>query len=95
MVVSKEDVKHIAKLSRLEFSEDEENKFLKSFNGILEHVQKIKSIDTEGVEPCSNVFTLNNVMRSDTAKESYPPEKLLENAPSKEDTAYLVPKVVE
>lgn len=95
MAVSKEDVKYIAKLSRLKFTDAEEDNFLKSFNSILNHVQKINSVDTEGVEPCSNVFTLKNVLREDKAEPCYNAEKLLENAPEKEDTAYLVPKVVE
>lgn len=95
MAVSKEDVKYIAKLSRLKFTEDEQDAFLKGFNDVLNHVYKINSIDTEGVEPCSNVFSLNNVLREDVVTPSLSPEILLKNAPSKEDTAYLVPKVVE
>lgn len=95
MALSNEDVKYIAKLSRLEFDEKQQQKFLKSFNEILDHVKKVSSVNTDGIEPCSNVFTLKNVMREDISKDSYDPELLLSNAPSKEDTAYLVPKVVE
>jgi aspartyl-tRNA(Asn)/glutamyl-tRNA(Gln) amidotransferase subunit C len=95
MAIGKEEIRHIAKLSRLSFSESEEEKFIKSFNDILNHVQKINSINTEGVEPCSNVFELKNVMREDKAEKSFDPEILLRNAPEKEETAYLVPRVVE
>ena len=52
-------------------------------------------IDTEGVEPCSNVFTLRNVMREDVVTPSMDNSLLLKNAPCCEDGAYLVPKVVE
>ena len=95
MAVNKDDVKYIAKLSRIKFTEQEEENFLKGFNSILDHVAKINSVNTDGIEPCSNVFSLHNVLREDKAQASYSPEKLLENAPAKEDNAYLVPKVVE
>lgn len=95
MAISKEAVEHIANLSRIVIREEEKESFINSFNGIVEHVKNISKINTDGVEPCCNVFPLKNVLREDEAKPSYPPEKLLENAPEKEDTAYLVPKVVE
>jgi aspartyl-tRNA(Asn)/glutamyl-tRNA(Gln) amidotransferase subunit C len=95
MAISREDVEHIANLSRIRIREEEKDSFIKSFSEVLEHVKNISKISTDGVEPCHNVFPLKNVLREDEAKPSYPPEKLLENAPEKEDTAYLVPKVVE
>lgn len=95
MAISKEDVRHIAKLSRIFIPQEEEENFLKHFNGILNHVNKINNINTDNVQPCCNVFTLKNVMREDEPKQSYSPEELLKNAPSVEDTAYHVPKVVE
>ena len=89
------DVEHIAKLSRLSFSEEEKAAFLEEFNNTLEHVESIFSVDTEGVEPCSNVFSLQNVFREDVPKESMDNELLMRTAPAAEDGAYLVPKTVE
>ncbi len=89
------DVEHIAKLSRLSFSEEEKAAFLEEFNNTLEHVESIFSVDTEGVEPCSNVFSLQNVFREDVPRESMDNELLMRTAPAAEDGAYLVPKTVE
>ena len=95
MGVTKQDVTYIAKLSRLAFNEEETEVFRKEFDGILAHVGKVNRVDTEGVEPCSNVFPLENVLREDEAKPSTDPELLRRSAIEREDTAYLVPKVVE
>lgn len=95
MGVTKQDVDYIAELSRLAFTEEESEGFRREFEGILAYVSKINAVDTEGVEPCSNVFPLENVLREDEAKPSMDPELLMRSAIEREDTAYLVPKVVE
>ncbi|MDD4003174.1 MAG: Asp-tRNA(Asn)/Glu-tRNA(Gln) amidotransferase subunit GatC [Clostridia bacterium] len=95
MAISKEDLRYLAKLSRIKISEEHEDAFINHLNQTLEYVKIIDSIDTDGVSPCVTVFDLKNVLREDIVKPSCPPEKLLENAPFKEDTAYVVPKVVE
>lgn len=95
MAVTKKDVEYIAKLSRLKFTDKEQEEFLISFNQILSHVDLINKINTDNIEPCSNVFALKNVLREDAALPSMDADKLLKNAPTKEDTSYLVPKVVE
>ena len=95
MSITKQEVAHIAKLSRLSFTDAEQEAFIAQFEEILEHVNTMNSVDTEGVEPCSNVFELQNVLRADVVAPSMENEKLLANAPCKEDGAYLVPKVVE
>ena len=95
MGVTKQDVTYIAKLSRLSFSEEETEVFLREFEGILEHVGLVNGVDTAGVEPCSNVFPLENVLREDEAKPSMDAELLMRSAIEREDTAYVVPKVVE
>lgn len=95
MSITKQEVARIAKLSRLSFTEPEQEAFLEQFEQILEHVGCMNRIDTEGVEPCSNVFALRNVMREDVVTPSMDTSLLLKNAPCCEDGAYLVPKVVE
>lgn len=95
MSIQKEDVLHIAKLSRLEFNEKEQETFLSQFNNILGQVDLIAGINTDGVEPTAHVVQKQNVLREDIAKPSMENEKLLQNAPEKEDSAYLVPQVVE
>jgi aspartyl-tRNA(Asn)/glutamyl-tRNA(Gln) amidotransferase subunit C len=95
MAISKEDLRYLAKLSRFKISEEQEDAFIDHLNQTLEYVKIIDSIDTEGAQPSLTVFDLKNVLREDVIKPSYTPEKLLENAPFKLDTAYVVPKVVE
>ena len=95
MSVSKQDVTYIAKLSRLSFDERETEVFRREFEGILAQVSAVNGVDTEGVEPCSNVFPLENVLREDVVAPSTDPELLMRSAIEREDTAYLVPKVVE
>lgn len=95
MAIDKKQVEHIAKLSKLHFSEEEIETFIDEFSVILQHVGKVNSVNTDGVEPCSNVFSINNRFREDEVKPSMPPEQLLKSTPSTEDTYFLVPNVVE
>lgn len=94
-MITSEDVDAIAKLSRLSFTEQEKEIFLEEFRGIVAHVSKVNAVDTTSVEPCSNVFSLCNVMRKDEVCPSMDRDELLANAPEKEDGAYLVPRTVE
>ena len=94
MSVSKADVENIAKLARLEVSEEEKEKFVGQVNQILEYVGKLNEINTDDVEPLSHTLDIKNVFREDKVKESLTQEKALENAPSKTDKFFRVPKVV-
>ncbi len=94
MSVTLKDVEHIAKLSRLEFSENEKEKLVHNMNDILKHIEKLNELDTTNVEPLSHVIELQNVMREDETKQSLPVEEALKNAPSKEESFFKVPKVI-
>ena len=89
------DVEHIAKLSRLSFSEEEKAAFLEEFNNTLEHVESIFSVDTEGVEPTAHVLPMKNVFREDVVVPSFDRDSLLQNTPTAQDGYIYVPKVVE
>lgn len=93
--MKKEDVLHIAKLSRLEFDENKIDGFIAHFDNMLENFKALENIDTTGVKPTVHVLEQYNVMRADECGVSMDAEKLLQNAPESEGTAYLVPKVVE
>ncbi|EOD00303.1 Asp-tRNA(Asn)/Glu-tRNA(Gln) amidotransferase subunit GatC [Caldisalinibacter kiritimatiensis] len=94
MAITKEDVKHVAKLSRLEFSEDEIQDFTEKFASVLEYVDKLKEVDTKGVEPTYHPHPVKNVMREDVVKESLSREKALSNAPDKQNGYFKIPKVL-
>ncbi len=95
MDVTIKDVEHIAKLAKLNFSDEEKEKFTAQFNEILSFMQKLDELDTSKVEPLSHVIELENVMREDVVKPSLPTGDALKNAPSKTDKFFKVPKVIE
>lgn len=94
MPVTIKDVEHIAKLARLEFTEDEKQKFTHQMNQILTYVEQLNKLDTSKVEPLSHVIELSNVFRSDVAKPGLSPDEALKNAPAKTDKFFKVPKVI-
>lgn len=95
MKISKEEVKHIAMLSRLELDEREIELYQDQLSRILEYVEKLNEIDTSQIEPTSHVIDLNNVFREDVVKESLPREDVLRNAPQATDKFFKVPKIIE
>jgi aspartyl-tRNA(Asn)/glutamyl-tRNA(Gln) amidotransferase subunit C len=94
MPVTIKDVEHIAKLARLEFTEEEKQKFTHQMNQILTYVEQLNKLDTSKVEPLSHVIELSNVFRSDVAKPGLSPDEALRNAPAKTDKFFKVPKVI-
>lgn len=95
MKISKQEVEHVAKLARLEFSDQEKDKLTEQLSGILTYVEKLNELDTKGVEPTSHVLDIKNVVREDVAEPSLPQERALANAPEKAAGHYKVPKIIE
>jgi len=90
-VIDRDQVLHVAKLARLELSEDEVEKMAHELSGILDHVDRISELDLEGVEPTSHVVQLENVWRADEPEPGLPRERALEPAPDPADGAFRVP----
>jgi aspartyl-tRNA(Asn)/glutamyl-tRNA(Gln) amidotransferase subunit C len=90
-VIDREQVLHIARLARLELSEEELERMAGELSGILEHVDRISALDLDGVEPTTHVVALSNVMRADEPEPCLPREKALEQAPDPADGAFRVP----
>ena len=95
MKITKQEVEHVAKLARLEFSEQEKGKLIEQLSGILTYVEKLNELDTQGVEPTSHVLDIKNVMREDVAVAGLSQERALANAPEKVAGHYKVPKIIE
>ena len=93
-MLSKEDVLKIAKLSKLEFSENEIEKFRTDLNKIFDHMEELNSVDTTDVEPLFNVLDLKDVLRKDIVRDSGIKKDILKNAPNSDDEFIIVPKVV-
>ena len=92
--ISLEQVRHVAKLSRLELSEEQTRKFAGQLESILEYVAKIGEVDVSGVEPMAHALPVHNVFREDVAKAGLPVEDVLKNAPEMDGPFFKVPKVI-
>jgi aspartyl-tRNA(Asn)/glutamyl-tRNA(Gln) amidotransferase subunit C len=90
-VIDREQVLHVARLARLRLSEEEVERMAGELSGILEHVDRIGKLDLEGVEPTSHVVALENVLRPDEPRPSWPRDVVLEPAPDPVDGAFRVP----
>ena len=90
-MIEREQVLHVAKLARLRLTEGEVERMASELSSILDHVERISSLDLEGVEPTSHVVELENVMRADEPRPSLPRERALEQAPDPADGAFRVP----
>ena len=90
-MIDREQVLHVARLARLELTDEEVEAMAAELSGILEHVDRISALDLEGVEPTSHVVALENVMRPDEPIPSLPRERALEQAPDPSDGAFRVP----
>lgn len=95
MEISREEVERVAKLARLEITEAEKEVFSKHLSSILTYIDKLKTLNTEGVEPTATVLEQTNVFREDKARPSLPAEKALANAPESEGGFFVVPKILE
>ncbi len=95
MKITKQEVEHVAKLARLELSEQDKERLTDQLSNILTYVDKLNELDTTGVEPTSHVLDINNVMRDDLSEESLPQDRALANAPEKAAGHYKVPKIIE
>jgi aspartyl-tRNA(Asn)/glutamyl-tRNA(Gln) amidotransferase subunit C len=90
-VIEREQVLHVARLARLRLDEAEVERMTGELSGILEHVDRIATLDLEEVAPTSHVVELENVLRADVPRPSWPREKILEPAPDPVDGAFRVP----
>jgi aspartyl-tRNA(Asn)/glutamyl-tRNA(Gln) amidotransferase subunit C len=95
MKITVEDVKHIARLSRLSMSDSEIEIFSGQLSSIIEYVEQLNSLDTGNIEPISHLIPLKNVMRDDILLGSLDRESALQNAPDATDKFYRVPKIIE
>lgn len=89
------DIEHIARLSRLKLSRDEEKKLTREIGDILNYVDELNQTSTSGVAAVSQISGLMNVVRSDVVTSSEDRENLLQNAPEQKDGAIKVKQVFE
>ncbi|GIO22819.1 Asp-tRNA(Asn)/Glu-tRNA(Gln) amidotransferase subunit GatC [Oceanobacillus sp. J11TS1] len=93
--ISKEQVKHVANLARLEFDDDAVEQMADELSAIIEFAEQLNELDTENVEPTTHVLDLKNVMRKDEPRKWITQEEALKNAPDQKDGQIRVPSILE
>lgn len=94
MKITKEEVMYVADLARLNLDQASIDKFAEQIATILEYMDLLNQVDTEGIEPTSHAISLTNAFREDEQREHLDRNLVLANAPEKEDGNFIVPKVV-
>lgn len=95
MKITKEEVLYVADLARLDLDEAAIDKFAEQITKILEYMDLLNRVHTDGVEPTSHAIFLTNAFREDEEREHLDRDLVLANAPQKEDGNFIVPKVIE
>ncbi|MEE9913824.1 MAG: Asp-tRNA(Asn)/Glu-tRNA(Gln) amidotransferase subunit GatC [Deltaproteobacteria bacterium] len=95
MKLSTQDVEYVAKLARLEVTDEEKGKFTDQLNDILLYIDKLNELDTTGVAPMTHAIAVTNAFRDDTVQDSLGVERALANAPDARGEFFRVPKVID
>jgi aspartyl-tRNA(Asn)/glutamyl-tRNA(Gln) amidotransferase subunit C len=94
MAINVKDVQHIASLACIDLNEEQQERFAKQFNSILEYFKELDALNTEDIEPTHHVIGLNNVFREDVANEPLSHEEALKNAPREDKGYFKGPRIV-
>ena len=94
-IISDETIGYVGILAKLELSPEEKEEAKKDMGRMLDYIDKLNELDTEGVEPMSHVFPVYNVFRGDAVTNGDDRENILANAPEQKDGAFKVPRTVE
>ncbi len=92
--ISRDDVAHVARLARLDLSDDELDRFTDQLGAVLDHAAGVAALDTEGVPPTAHPLPLVNVLRDDTPGPSLDREEVLSQAPAAEEGRFRVPPIL-
>ena len=93
--ITKEQVNHIAHLSRLEIQEDEVDGYIEKLEKVVDLFNELNSVDTENIKPTYHVLDLVNVFREDVAQEGMNREEVLKNSKETEAGQFKVPIIIE
>jgi aspartyl-tRNA(Asn)/glutamyl-tRNA(Gln) amidotransferase subunit C len=95
MQITREQIEHIASLARLKLTEEEIKSLTGEMSDIISFADTLNELETTGIEPTTHAIFVSNVFRDDVAAPSYPTGEILKNAPRKDETAVLVPNIIE
>ncbi len=94
MALTEKDVRYVAKLSRLEVTDEETTRYTQQLSSILTYIEQLNALDTKDVEPLSHVLDLKNVFREDVVTPSLTQAQVLSNAPEPQSGHFKVPKIM-
>jgi aspartyl-tRNA(Asn)/glutamyl-tRNA(Gln) amidotransferase subunit C len=95
MAITREQVAHVARLARLQFTDAELERFTDQLSKILEYADQVTALATTDVPPTSHALPLRNVFRPDEVGECLPQSKALSTAPEVEHARFKVPRIIE
>lgn len=95
MNITKEQLKHIANLANLSFSDEELDKYAIDLSDTLNFVNQLNEVNTDNVEITTSILGEYNIFREDEVKESFDRELLLQNAPDRQDGMFKIPRVID
>ena len=95
MKLTREQVEHVARLARLELTEEEKDLFTGQLDGILAYVDKLNELDTGSIQPTSHAVPMENAFREDVEALSIGVDNALANAPDRSESFFRVPKAIE
>jgi aspartyl-tRNA(Asn)/glutamyl-tRNA(Gln) amidotransferase subunit C len=94
-MIDRKDVEHVARLTRLALTEPELERMREELNSILAHLDTLRAVPTEGVEPTSHAVDVVNVMREDETGPCLSQDAALANAPDRSGELFRVPRIIE
>ncbi len=94
-VITDETIEYVGILAKLDLTDEEKEAAKKDMGSMLDYIDKLNELDTEGVEPMSHVFPVYNVFRDDTITNEDMRDAILSNAPAKKEGSFMVPKTVD
>ncbi len=94
MKITREEVEHVAKLAKLNMSEEELARMTGQLDTILSYVAKLDELDTAGVTPTTHAFSISNAFREDEVQKSLSVDEALSNGPHVNEDAFIVPKII-
>ena len=89
------NVAYVARLARINLTEDEEKTFQKQLEDVLKYVEKLRHLDVTGIDATAHTLPVFNVFREDAPRDWFTAEQALSNAPRQANGLFIVPKVVE
>lgn len=93
--ITRAEVEHVARLARLDLSQEEQERMTSQLDAILGYMDALSALDTSGIEPTTTVIPMVSVMREDVVRPSLDREEALANAPDREDAFFRVPRIIE